>query len=328
MTERPALIRQLSTLLAALLLIATFAPILQARNVVAQDDPLQVVATTTQATDLALNIGGDLVEVEGIMEAGVDPHLYRASEGDLTTMLEAEVILYNGLNLEGQMADVLVQLAQDRPVVSLGVAIPEEQRLNVPKFESEYDPHFWFDPTLWAIAAQATANAFAEADPDNAATYEENAAAYIAELEALDAEAMTALSAIPEDQRVLVTAHDAFGYFGNRYGIEVIGIQGLSTETEAGIADLQRVADTIIQRNIPALFVESTISPATIEAVQAAVADRGGNVVIGGQLYSDAMGEAGTPEGTYLGMFRYNVNTIVAAYTGTSSGTPVATPAT
>jgi manganese/zinc/iron transport system substrate-binding protein len=135
---------------------------------------------------------------------------------------------------------------------------------------------------------------------------------------------MTALSAIPADQRVLVTAHDAFGYFGNRYGIEVIGIQGLSTETEAGVADLQRVADTIIQRNVPALFVESTISPASIEAVQEAVADRGGNVVIGGQLYSDAMGDAGTPEGTYLGMYRSNVATIVAAYTGT----PLATPAT
>jgi manganese/zinc/iron transport system substrate-binding protein len=258
------------------------------------------------------------------MEAGVDPHLYRASEGDLTTMLDADVILYNGLNLEGQLADVLVQLAQDRPVVSLGAAIPEERRLNVPNFESEYDPHFWFDPTLWAIAAQATADAFAEADPDHATAYRENAAAYITELEALDAETMTALSAIPADQRVLVTAHDAFGYFGNRYGIEVIGIQGLSTETEAGVADLQRVADTIIQRNVPALFVESTISPASIEAVQEAVADRGGNVVIGGQLYSDAMGDAGTPEGTYLGMFRSNVATIVAAYTGT----PLATPAT
>ncbi len=296
-------------------------------GVAAQDDRLQVVATTTQATDLALNIGGDLVEVQGIMEAGVDPHLYRASEGDLNTMLGGDVILYNGLNLEGQLADILVQLAQDRPVVSLGAAIPADQRLNVPEFESEYDPHFWFDPTLWAIAAQATADAFAEADADNATTYQENAAAYIAELNALDAETMTALSAIPEDQRVLVTAHDAFGYFGNRYGMEVIGIQGLSTETEAGVADLQRVADTIIQRNVPALFVESTISPSTIEAVQAAVADRGGNVVIGGQLFSDAMGEAGTPEGTYLGMYRHNVNSIVTAYTG-APASPAATPAT
>ena len=326
MTERPALIHRLSTLLAALLLMimTAFAPLLQVRGAGAQDGALQVVATTTQATDLALNVGGDLVQVQGIMEAGVDPHLYRASEGDLTTMLDADVILYNGLNLEGQLADVLVQLAQDRPIVSLGTAIPEERRLNVPNFESEYDPHFWFDPTLWAIAAQATADAFAEADPDHATAYRENAAAYITELEALDAETMTALSAIPADQRVLVTAHDAFGYFGNRYGIEVIGIQGLSTETEAGVADLQRVADTIIQRNVPALFVESTISPASIEAVQEAVADRGGNVVIGGQLYSDAMGDAGTPEGTYLGMFRSNVATIVAAYTGT----PLATPAT
>lgn len=308
--------------LLAAFVLAAFAPLWHVNDSLGQDDPLQVVATTTQITDLAQVVGGDNVEVTGIMSAGVDPHLYRASESDLTTMLEADVIFYNGLNLEGQLADVLVTLAADRPVVSLGAAVPEDLRLSVPEFESEYDPHFWFDPTLWMIATEAVADTLAEADPDNAAAYEENAAAYLTELEALQTEATEALSAIPVDQRVLVTAHDAFGYFGNRFDIEVIGIQGLSTETEAGIADLQRVADTIIERNVPSIFVESTISPSTIEAVQAAVADRGGEITIGGELYSDAMGDAGTPAGTYLGMYRHNVETIVNAYTADPSATP------
>ena len=309
-------------LLAILFAVAAMLPLAHGRGANAQDDLVRVATTTTQITDLVENVGGEHVAVEGIMGPGVDPHLYRASEGDLSTMVDSDVVFYNGLNLEGQMADILVQLAGDRRVVALGTAVPDEQRLDVPGFSGEYDPHVWFDPTLWMMAAQGVAETLAEVDPENADAYQSNAEAYIAELEELDAEAMEALSAIPDEQRVLVTAHDAFGYFGNRYDIEVVGIQGLSTETEAGVGDLQRVADLIIERGIPAIFVESTISPATIEAVQAAVDDRGEEVVIGGQLYSDAMGEADTPEGTYIGMFRHNIDTIVTAYAGDSTATP------
>ena len=306
------------TLLLTLLLLAPPG----GRSVSAQDAPLNVVATTTQIADLARVIGGDTVSVTGIMQPGVDPHLYRASESDLNAMLKADVIFYNGLNLEGKMSEIFVHLASEKPVVPLGAQIPADQLLNVPDFPEEYDPHFWFDPTLWMMAAQVVADTLAEADSNHAEAYQANAVGYIAELAALNAANEAALGDIPENQRVLVTAHDAFGYFGNRYGFDVIGIQGLSTETEAGIADMQRVADIIIESNVPAIFVESTISPATIEAVQAAVADKGGAVVIGGSLYSDAMGDAGTPEGTYLGMYQHNINTIVSLYLAE----PVATP--
>ena len=211
------------------------------------------------------------------------------------------------------MEEILGQLAEDRPVVALGEAVPEELRLRPEQFEGEADPHIWFDPTRWAYAVQATATALAEFDPEDAATYQANATAYVAELQVLDAESMARISSIPAEQRVLITAHDAFNYFGDRYGIEVVGIQGNSTETEAGIADLQAVADLIVQRKIPAILVEYTMSPATIKEVLGAVRDRGTEIAIGGQLYSDAMGEAGTPEGTYIGMIRHNMDTIVRA---------------
>jgi len=319
--------RRLLATLVMLLLMTALAIGVGERPVAAQGDPVRIVATTTQAADLARNVGGDRVEVESIMGPGVDPHLYRASEGDLLTMFEADVIFYNGLNLEGQMDEILGSLAEERPVVALGEAVPEELRLQSAQYQGEFDPHIWFDPTRWEYMVQAAAAALTAFDPEDAATYESNAASYIAQVQALDAESMARISSIPAEQRVLVTAHDAFNYFGDRYGIEVIGIQGISTETEAGIADLQAVADVIVQRKIPAIFVESTISPATIEAVQGAVRDRGAEIVIGGSLFSDAMGEDGTPEGTYLGMFRHNVQTIVTALGGNATATPVASPA-
>lgn len=300
---------------------AAVVPALHGRSVLA-DDRFRVVATTTQITDLARNVGRETVQVDGIMRPGVDPHLYRASESDLELMFDADAIFYSGLHLEGQMIEALELLGEEKPVTSLGDLVPEEQRLAVPGFPDEADPHFWFSPTLWMIAAQGVADTLASANSDYAESYQQNAANYIAELQAFDAEATEMLSVIPEQQRVVVTAHDAFGYFGAHFGFEVIGIQGLSTETEAGVSDMQRVADRIIESNVPAIFVESTISPATIEAVQAAVADRGGKVVIGGQLFSDAMGEDGTPEGTYIGMYRHNVTTIVEAYTGGDTATP------
>ena len=274
---------------------------------------IKAVATIAQVGDVVGVVGGDRVEVEALMGPGVDPHVYKASEGDVVSLVEADIVFYNGLHLEGRMGDVLERLGEERPVVAVADEIPAELLRQPPEFEGNYDPHVWFDATLWARVTERVREALVELDPEHAAEYEANAAAYVSELEALDAYAREQIATIPKERRVLVTAHDAFGYFGQRYGIEVVGLQGISTEAEAGVDDLQRVADLIAERDVKAMFVETSVSPRTVEAVQAAVRDRGGEVTIGGSLYSDAMGAAGTPEGTYLGMFRHNVETIVAA---------------
>ena len=293
----------------------------------AQDDPLRVTTTIGQIGDAVRNLGGDRIEVEALMGPGVDPHLYKASEGDVEKLLEADIIFYNGLNLEGKMADILEQLARERPVIAVTENIPEDALLEPPEFRGQYDPHVWFDPTLWAMAVERIQDGLAEVDPDHSETYRANADAYLAQIRTLDEEAATMLGSIPQTQRVLVTAHDAFNYFGRRYGVEVVGLQGISTETEAGVDDVQRLAEMIAERGIPAIFVESSVSPRTIEAVQAAARDRGHEVAIGGQLFSDAMGEAGTPEGTYVGMFRRNVETITAALGGTVAPSAATPPA-
>jgi manganese/zinc/iron transport system substrate-binding protein len=283
----------------------------------AQEDKIRVVTTIGQIADAAQNVGGDLVNVEALMGPGIDPHLYKASEGDVFTLLDADLVLYNGLHLEGRMGDVLEQLSAEKTVVAVADAIPQDMLLAPPEFQGQYDPHVWFDPEMWGFVVERIAQTLSEYDPDNAETYQSNAAAYLEELAARDAEWTAKINSIPEERRVMVTAHDAFNYFGRHFEIEVVGLQGISTETEAGVSDLQRVARLIVERNIPSIFVETSVSPRTIEAVQAAVQDQGAEVTIGGQIFSDAMGEAGTSEGTYLGMVEHNVNTITEALGGT-----------
>ncbi|MDQ3692941.1 MAG: zinc ABC transporter substrate-binding protein [Chloroflexota bacterium] len=299
------------------LVVATMVGLGRSPVAVAQDEPIQVVTTIGQIADIAQNIGGDLVAAQALMGPGIDPHLYQATEGDINTLLEADIILYNGLNLEGRMADILVQLAGDRAVVAVTDTIPEDLLLEPAEFQGQYDPHVWFDPTLWAYTVERTAAALSGLDPDNAETYAANAEAYLTELATHDEEWLAKLATIPEENRTLVTAHDAFNYFGGHFGLEVAGLQGISTESEAGVGDVQAIVDEIIEAGIPAIFVESSVSPRTIEAVQAAVRDAGMEVEIGGELFSDAMGDAGTPEGTYIGMVDHNVNTITAALGGT-----------
>lgn len=301
-------------LIGLLALVAAFRP---QPAVEAEAGSLRVVTTIGQIADAAKNVGGDLVEVEALMGPGIDPHLYKASEGDIFTLLEADLILYNGLHLEGRMGDVLEQLADEKPVVAVAASIPAEQLLAPPEFAGQYDPHVWFDPTMWSSVVEAIEQALIEADPENAETYMTNADAYLERLAALDAEWREQIASIPEEYRVLVTAHDAFNYFGRHFGLGVVGLQGISTETEAGVGDLQSVANLIVDLGVPAIFVESSVSPRTIEAVQAAVRDQGTEVVIGGELFSDAMGPAGTEEGTYLGMVEHNVTTITEALGGT-----------
>jgi manganese/zinc/iron transport system substrate-binding protein len=282
----------------------------------AGDGELDVIATTGMVADAATNVGGEHVRVTGLMGPGVDPHLYKASEGDVRRLEQANLVLYNGLHLEAKMADVLERIGEngDRPTRAVAEAVPEERLRRVSA--AQFDPHVWFDVGLWAIVVGDVRDALQEADPDRAEEYAANAEAYLAELAALGDEVTAATARVPEGQRVLITAHDAFEYFGAAYGFEVRGLQGISTVTEAGARDVKELADFIVARKIPAIFVESSVSPRTIEAVQAAVRSRGFDVQIGGSLFSDAMGEPGTPEGTYLGMVRHNVDTIVAGLLG------------
>ena len=284
------------------------------------NDGLRIVATTGMIADTAARLVGDLGTVEGLMGPGVDPHLYKAGESDVRTLTEADLVLYNGLYLEGKMGDILVKMARNRPVVAVSETVPESALREPPELEGHYDPHLWFDVSLWIQTLDAMTEALIEIAPEHEATFRANADTTRQELEALDAWAQARIEELPPERRILITAHDAFGYFGDRYGMEVVGIQGISTLAEAGLQDVERVVDLVVERRVPALFVESSVPKRTIEAVQAACAARGHEVQIGGELFSDAMGAPGTPEGTYEGMVRHNVDTIVDGLLGNTQG--------
>lgn len=275
--------------------------------------PLKVTATIGMIADVAQIVGGEHVEVTGLMGPGVDPHLYKATQGDLTKLRGADLILYNGLHLEGRMADVLVQMASSVKTVQVTETIPHDLLREPPEFAGQYDPHVWFDVSMWKYAVERIRDAYKEADAAHATDYDANAAALLAQMDELHAYAKEHIAGIPEESRVLVTAHDAFGYFGHAYGIEVLGLQGISTASEYGLQDVDKLVDTIVARKIRAVFVESSISPKSIEALVAGAKSRGHDLKIGGELFSDAMGAPGTPEGTYLGMVRHNVDTIAGA---------------
>lgn len=277
------------------------------------EGPLRVTCTIGMISDVAATIGGDHVSVVGLMGPGVDPHLYKATQGDLARLREADVILYNGLHLEGRMADVLVKLASRIPTYQVTDTIDPELLREPPEFSGNYDPHVWFDISLWKTVASRIHEIFTEHDPTHQAYFDARAEAYLAELDELHQYAQTELASIPAENRILVTAHDAFGYFGRAYGLEVLGIQGISTSSEYGLQDLNTLITTLVERKIPAVFVESSVSPRSIEALIAGAAAKGHSVKLGGKLYSDAMGADGTPEGTYLGMVRHNIDTIVKA---------------
>lgn len=273
----------------------------------------KVVATTGMVADLARSVAGDLADVESLMGAGVDPHLYKASESDVRRLSEADLVLYNGLFLEGKMGDILGKLGRNRPVRAIAEELPAARLRTPPEFQGHPDPHVWFDVELWSQTLPAITAELQKLLPAHREQLSANSERLRAELLELDVWAKARIQEIPADQRVLVTAHDAFGYFGQRYGLEVHGIQGISTVSEAGLRDVEKVVELVAARRIKAIFVESSVPQRTIEAVQAAVREKGHEVRIGGSLYSDAMGTPGTPEGTYPGMVRHNVNTIVEA---------------
>ncbi len=278
-----------------------------------REGKLKITTTIGMIADVAKNIGGEWVEVESLMGAGVDPHLYKATKGDLDRLSAADLIFYNGLHLEGKMGDVLVRMASRVRTVAVTDNIPETMRREPPEFAGQYDPHVWFDVKLWALTAQQIRNSLVEADPAHAEDFKKNAEAYLMKMRELDDYARAQIATIPKEQRVLVTAHDAFGYFGKAYDIEVTGLQGVSTASEYGLQDLERLTDMIVARKIKAVFVESSVPRKSIEALVRGVEAKGHTVTIGGELFSDAMGAEGTPEGTYLGMVKHNVDTIVKA---------------
>jgi manganese/zinc/iron transport system substrate-binding protein len=264
---------------------------------------VRVAATTNFITDLARHVGGRRVRVTGLMGPGVDPHLYKASAGDVKTLAEADLVLYGGLELEGKMGDVFARLAGHRPTVAVTRDMPRDRLLGEPRHP---DPHVWFDVALWQRSVTTVADALARLDPAHAAEYRRNARRYLRELRALDAYAHERLRQIPEPSRVLVTSHDAFRYFGRRYGLDVVAIQGISTATEATTADIERVAGVIADRGVRSVFVESSVPPQTIEAVLASAARRGQDAAIGRELFADAAGD----DGRYVSMVRHNVDAI------------------
>lgn len=288
----------------------------------AQADTPRVMATIAMIGDVARNVAGECVDIEVLMGPGVDPHLYQASASDVRAFREADAILYSGYSLEGQLGDVLERLSSQKPTVGVSPASIDPADLITVQDVYGIDPHLWMDVSLWGRIAPTIAETLAGIAPDCSEGMRQRAVAYREQLKALHDWIKRSVATIPEPQRVLVTAHDAFAYYGRAYGIEVEGIQGISTESEAGIADIRAMVDIVVERNVPAVFIESTINPRTIQAVIDAAQKRGHDVTIGGELFSDAMGEHGTPEGTYIGMLRANTLTIVRALGGNPAPWP------
>ena len=284
------------------------------KNETKTNGKLNVVTTTSMITDIVKNIGGNTINIQGLMGSGVDPHLYKASEGDVTKLVNADVIFYNGLHLEGKLVEVFEKMGSaTKTPIPLADQLDKSTLIGSDYFASNYDPHVWFNIDYFKRFTDKVTSVLVDKDPDNKATYLANQKVYIEKLFFLETKIKDVIETLPKEKRILVTAHDAFNYFGKAYGFEVVGLQGLSTATEAGVQDVQKLTAFIIEKKIKAIFVESSVPKRTIEALQAAVKSKGHNVQIGGTLYSDALGNNGTPEGTYIGMFEYNVNTIVNA---------------
>ena len=267
--------------------------------------------------DIVKNVAGDRAQVSSLMNAGVDPHLYRATRGDIASMLAAEVVFYNGLNLEGRMSDAFVKVASaGKPVYAITELLDESYLMEPEGFEGHYDPHVWMDPNGWIKATEVVMEKLAAFDPPHAERYRANGARYQDELRDLDAYARQALATVPDERRVLVTAHDAFNYFARAYHVQVQGIQGISTDSQAGMRQIESLIELIVSRKIPAVFTESSVPPKNVEALVEGAKARGHGVRIGGELFSDAMGAQNTYEGSYVGMIDHNITTIVRALGG------------
>jgi manganese/zinc/iron transport system substrate-binding protein len=277
--------------------------------------PIRVAATVGMVADIVREVAGDRADVSNIIGSGVDPHVYSPTRSDVAVLLKSDMIFYSGLLLEGQMSDILVKVSRKRPVYAVTELLKTDYLIHDSQTD-HHDPHVWMDVQGWKKAVDVVAKAMIEFDPAGADGYRKNATAYQSRLERLDAYARQAVSSIPENQRILVTAHDAFSYMGRAYGLDVMGIQGLSTESEAGLKDINRLVDLLVSRRIPAVFVETSVSDKNVKALIEGAAARGHRVAIGGELFSDAMGPPGTYEGTYEGMIDHNITVIVRALGG------------
>jgi manganese/zinc/iron transport system substrate-binding protein len=283
--------------------------------------PYNVVTTVGMVSDIVHQVAGDKAKVTGLIGEGIDPHLYKPTRNDVAALLDADVVFYSGLMLEGKMSDTFVKVAgSGKPVF----AVTDEEffdpkfLLEPPEFRGHHDPHVWMAVPGWMKAVTAVSEQLSRYDPSNASYYAANAERYLAELKKLDDYARQSIGSIPKESRILITAHDAFNYFGREYGIDVQGIQGISTESEAGLQRINQLVNDIVQKKVQAVFVETSVAAKNIEALIDGVAAQGATIKVGGSLYSDAMGRAGTYEGTYIGMIDHNVTTIARALGGTA----------
>lgn len=282
--------------------------------------PIRIVVTTGMVADLVRHVTGDHAEVTALIGSGVDPHLFKATRNDIKRLQEAQIVFYSGLMLEGRMQDALRQVNRpNRPVVAVTDHLVKHDKTYLrspPEFEGHYDPHVWMDVSAWSRCLDLVTETLSAYDPAHASDYQRNAADYQAELAKLHDYVCEVIKSIPTSQRVLVTAHDAFGYFGRAYGIDVRSVQGVTTESEAGVSDINRLVDFLVERNLPAIFVETSVNEKNIRAVIEGTMSRGVTVNVGGELYSDAMGQEGTYEGTYIGMIDHNATQIARALGG------------
>ncbi len=275
-----------------------------------------MIATVGMVADIVRNVGGDRVKVSQIMGAGVDPHLYKATRDDVQKIMKADLVFYSGLMLEGKMSDTLIKVARSKPVVAVTESIDEETLLEPESLQGHYDPHVWMDVAAWSKCVDVVASTLIAFDPENADTYETNAETYANELTKLHEYGVAAIGSIPEGKRLLVTSHDAFNYMGRAYGLEVQGVQGISTESEAGLQRVNELVEMLVSRDVEAVFIESSVPRKNIDALVEGARSKGHEVRVGGELFSDAMGEAGTYEGTYIGMLDHNITTVTQALGG------------
>ncbi|WP_417395732.1 metal ABC transporter solute-binding protein, Zn/Mn family [Gimesia chilikensis] len=280
--------------------------------------PIPVAATVGMVADLVKNVGQEYVDVKQIMGTGVDPHMHKASRDDVVAIMNADVVFYSGLMLEGKMTDTLIKVSRNKPVYAVTELINEKTLLEPDDFNGHYDPHVWMDASAWSQCVDAVKDALSQYDPQHADVYKKNAATYKQKLEQLHKYGLETLKSIPEDSRTVITSHDAFNYFGRAYGLDVQGVQGISTESEAGLKRINELVDLLVKKKIKAVFVESSVSKKNITALIEGARAQGHQIEIGGELFSDAMGEPGTYEGTYLGMLDHNITTVARALGGTA----------
>lgn len=307
---RPKFVKSLK--LTVVLVIALFAGLTAG----AASAKMKIVATTGMVGDMVRNVAGDRADVTVLMGPGVDPHAYRQTRSDVVALGRADVVFYNGLYLEAQLEDLLKMLANRKPVIALAESLPKDKLLSHDTYANKYDPHVWMDPKLWRQIVPFLRDQLTSLDPEGKETFARNAEAYMKMLDGLSAYASKHLTTVAEGRRVLITAHDAFNYFGRAYGYEVIGIQGISTESEAGLQRIKELVDLIVSRGVSAVFVESSVAERNVKALVEGARSRGANVTVGGVLYSDSMGAPGTYEGTYLGMIDHNFTSIIRALGG------------